>query len=138
MPTRGAATKTPSTPKAATHKSMEKITASEWSFMLCAMIRGEITLFSKACTVRYASKIQTGSHASFTLSEQEGRHRAQDGSQVGNRFEDRCDQPRRAFSSTLQNPHLRDDWIDCERDQQNQHKRKQNGRQQRERLDEHK
>ena len=39
---------------------MEKITATEWSFMLCAMIRGQITLFSKTCTARYASKTQTG------------------------------------------------------------------------------
>jgi hypothetical protein len=38
MPTRGAATKTPSTPKAATHKSMEKITATEWSLVTASFI----------------------------------------------------------------------------------------------------
>ena len=46
MATKGAATKTPSTPKAATHKSMEKITASGCNSMPRAMMRGRITLFS--------------------------------------------------------------------------------------------
>jgi hypothetical protein len=41
MATKGAATNTPNTPKAATQRSIEKITATGCTFMPRAMMKGE-------------------------------------------------------------------------------------------------
>ena len=92
MATTGAAIRTPNTPKTSTHKSMENITATGCSFMLRDMIRGEITLFSRSCTARYTSKTQSGVMPPTPKANRRAGRCTQDGSKVGNRFEDSCDQ----------------------------------------------
>jgi len=102
--TTGAATKTPCTPKAATHKSIEKITATGCHFMPARHDQGHNHIAFQSLDHQIGEHDPKRSHAAFLKSEQEGRHGAQQRPDKGNCFQDTRDQPQD------QRVHEAEDW----------------------------